>query len=195
MKKISIFSLFLIGAVGLFTACEKDGDKVVMSDNPVAPTLTVMPDLNLQRINGLNILSFEGTEMDPGFQASATYSLEACAKDNNFADVVSIASDVVPSFKISVSDLNGILVKKFPADQQSDLDFRIKAMLVVDHGGATSPVKKDYYSATKSALVTLYGLPRLDLLSSGATQKIESPLGNGVYSGYVKLDPLAPFTF
>lgn len=195
MKKISIFSLVIIGAMSLFTACEKDGDKVVMADNPVAPNLTVMPDLNLQRINGLNVLTFEGTEVDPGFQASASYTLEACAKDNGFADVVSIASNTVPTFAISVSDLNGILVKKFPADQQSDLDFRIKALLVIDHGGATSPVKKDYYSGIKSATVTIYGLPRLDLLSSGATQKIESPLGNGVYSGYVKLDPLAPFTF
>jgi hypothetical protein len=42
--------------------------------------------------------------------------------------------------------------------------------------------------------VTTYGLPRLDLVGSGKTQKVESPTGNGVYSGIVKLDPANPFT-
>jgi hypothetical protein len=46
----------------------------------------------------------------------------------------------------------------------------------------------------KNASVTLYGLPRLDLINSGLTQKIESALGDGKYMGYVKLDVAKPFT-
>lgn len=193
MKKFRIFPLLMIGMLSLFTACEKDGDKVVMLDNPVAPEIKTMPDLNLQRINGLNILTFEGTAVNPGFQASAAYSLEACAAGNNFVDAVVVATGVQPLFKLSVSDLNGILIKKFPSDQQSQVDFRIKAVLVIDNGGA-SPVEKEYISASKTVAVNIYGLPRLDLIGSGMTQKIESALGDGVYKGYVKLDPAAAFT-
>jgi hypothetical protein len=34
----------------------------------------------------------------------------------------------------------------------------------------------------------------LDLIDSGINQKIESPLGNGDYKGFVKLDATKPFT-
>ena len=42
--------------------------------------------------------------------------------------------------------------------------------------------------------MTLYGLPRLDLVGSGITQKVESALGDGKYLGYVNLDATMPFT-
>lgn len=50
-----------------------------------------------------------------------------------------------------------------------------------------------YTSALKSATVTLYGLPRLNLLESGMDQKIESALGDGKYYGLVKLNVANPF--
>jgi hypothetical protein len=99
--------------------------------------------------------------------------------------------------KITVSDLNGILIKKFPADASTPLDLRLRAVLVVDAGtGApgtgTNPFS--YISVSKSATVALYGLPRLNLVNSGMDQKIESALGDGKYTGLVKLDPAKPFT-
>jgi hypothetical protein len=191
MKKL-IYITF-IGLIGLLFSCEKDGTQVVMLANPTAPTIATMPDLTLQRNNGTNILEFVGTPVDPGFTASATYFLEACASGNEFADKISILNDVHPeSLKISVSDLNGILLKKFPADEVSSVDFRIRSVLVVDAG--TGAQTYEYTSATVTADVTLYGLPKLDLLNSGMVQKIESPLGNGEYSGFVKLDATMPFT-
>jgi hypothetical protein len=42
--------------------------------------------------------------------------------------------------------------------------------------------------------VTLYGLPRLNLIGSGMDQKVESALGNGSYTGLVKLNTANPFT-
>ena len=51
-----------------------------------------------------------------------------------------------------------------------------------------------YSSATKTADATLYGLPRLDLINSGLTQKIEFAAGDGKYFGYVKPDAAKPFT-
>lgn len=198
MKKHLLIYLIFIGLAGLFTACEEDGDKVIMLSNPVAPTLTTIPDLTLERSNGTQMLEFVGTPVDPGFQASATYYLEACEQGTNFTDPVTIWSGTqCKSMKITVSDLNGILVKKFPADASTPLDFRLRAVLVVDAGtGApgTGTNTFSYSSALKGATVALYGLPRLDLVNSGMTQKIESALGDGKYTGLVKLDPANAFT-
>ncbi len=193
MKKNSIIYLTFIGLIGLFSGCEKDGTNVVISDSPIAPTIKTMPNLTLQRTNGASTLVFVGTPVDPGFKASATYFLEACVRGNNFADPISIFSGVQDtSIKITVSDLNGILLKKFPADKVSGLDFRIRSVLVQDAGTGVKPMV--YTSATKPGEVTLYGLPRLDLFGLDPVQKVESALGDGKYFGYVKLDPAKPFT-
>ncbi len=193
----TIFILF-IGLIGLLYSCEKDGETIVMLDNPIAPEIVSMPDLTLQRNNGNKILHFLGTPVDPGFKASAKYFLEAAATGTNFANPVVILTDIhTDSLKLSVSDLNGILLKVFPADQVSQVDFRLRSVLVVDAGtGApgTSTSPFEYISQIKKASVTLYGLPKLDLVDSGIAQKIESPLGNGDYKGFVKLDETKPFT-
>lgn len=198
MSKKSIIYLAFVGLIGLFSSCEKDGTNVVMLANPTAPTIQTMPDLTLKRTNGTDTLTFVGTPVDPGFQASATYILEAAAAGTNFADPISIVSGPKDkAMKITVSDLNGLLLKKFPADQASSLDFRIRAVLTVDSGtGApgSSSNPMQYSSETKTVSVTPYGLPRLDLVGSGVTQKVESALGNGIYTGYVKLDAAKPFT-
>jgi hypothetical protein len=198
MKKNLIIYLTFIGLIGLLAGCEEDQTKVVMLTNPVAPTLKTMPDLTLSRANGSQVLEFIGTPVDPGFNASATYFLEACASGTDFADPVVVYSGSQDlSIKITASDLNGMLLKKFPADAVSETDWRIRAVLVVDAGtGApgTSTKPFSYPSVSKSASVTLYGLPRLDLINSGMTQKIESALGDGKYFGFVKLDVTKPFT-
>ena len=198
MKKNLIIYLIFIGLTALFAGCEKDGEMVTMLSNPVAPTLTTVPDLTLQRTNGTQMLEFVGTPVDPGFQASATYYLEACATGTAFANPVTMWSGTqCKSMKITVSDLNGILIKKFPADATTPLDLRLRAVLVVDAGtGApgTGTNTFSYSSAVKNASAKLYGLPRLDLVNSGMTQKIESALGDGKYTGLVKLDVTKPFT-
>ncbi len=196
MKKL-IYITF-IGLIGLLFSCEKDGEQIFMLDNPIEPTLVSIPDLTLERNNGTDTLEFIGTPVDPGFQASAKYFLEASASGNSFADAILIKSDIqAESFKVTVSDLNGMLLKKFPADEVSSVDFRLKSTLVVDGGNGapgtgTNPF--EYISETNTANVTLYGLPKLNLLNSGIDQKIESALGNGVYNGLVKLDAATPFT-
>lgn len=183
--------------MGLFVSCEKDGEQVFILEDPIDPTIVTMPDLTLERNNGTEILEFVGTPVDPGFVASAKYFLEACAAGDGFNDAVLIENSITgESFKISVSDLNGILLKSFPADETSEVDFRIRSTLVVDAGTGAPGASDDsftYNSETETADVTLYGLPRLDLLNSGIDQKIESALGNGEYFGYVKLDETMPF--
>lgn len=199
MNKNSIIYLVFVGLIALFTSCEKDGDKITMLSTPVAPSISTLPELTLSRANGTNMLEFVGTAVNPGFNASANYFLEAAKSGTNFADPVVIMNSVQDtSMKISVSDLNAILLKKFPADQVSSVDFRIRSILVVDAGtGAVGTGSNPlvYISEAKTANVTVYGLPRLDLISNSAvTGKIESALGDGNYTGFVKLDNTKPFT-
>jgi len=190
MKKL----LFYITILGLLlNACKKDETKVVIMSNPIPPTLATLPDLTLQRAHGLDTLVFVGTAVDPGFKASATYFLEACATGNNFKDSLQVlSSNQDASLKITVNALNGILLQKFNADVASAVDFRIRSVLSIDAG--TGAVPKIYASDPVSANVTIFGFPRLDLINSGITQKVESALGDGKYIGYVKLDATKPFT-
>ncbi|HYX09083.1 MAG TPA: SusE domain-containing protein, partial [Bacteroidales bacterium] len=117
MNRNILILLTFVGLIGILSGCEKDETKVVLSTNPVAPTLTV-PDLTLERANGNDMVVFTGTPVKPGFVASTNYFLEACAQGNNFKDSILILTDKQDAqMKISVSDLNSLLLKSFPADQ------------------------------------------------------------------------------
>jgi len=186
-KKIFIYLTF-IGLIGLLFSCEKEGTKAVLSDSPIVPTITTIPSLTLKRANGLNVLEFVGTPLDGGFQASATYYLEACAKGNKFVDVLSILSDVQDkSMKISVSDLDALLLKKFPADQLSSVDFRIRSVLSLSSGTGSF----EYSSAVKTVDVTPYGPPTLAMTVAGTLQGITSPGDNKIYAGWIYTDGTA----
>ncbi len=183
-KKILIYLTF-IGLIGLLFSCEKDETKAILSDTTIAPALQTIPDLTLKRASGTSILTFVGTAVNPGFQASATYYLEACVKGTNFADPIAILMDKQDlSLKISVSDLNGILLKKLPADQVSSLDFRIRSVLSLSSGTGTFV----YSSPVKSIDVTTYGPPTLALTAAGKLQGIYSAADNKVYAGWIYTD-------
>jgi hypothetical protein len=190
MKKL-IFYITILGLV--LYSCKKDETKVVILTNPNPPTIASLPDLTLQRAHWSDTLKFVGTAVDPGFHASATYFLEACASGNNFKDSILVISAVQDTaLKITVNNLNAILLKILPADQVSSADFRIRSVLSIDAG--TGAIPMIYSSDAVTANVSIYGLPRLDLINSGITQKIESPLADGKYTGFVKLDATKPFT-
>jgi len=186
-KKIFIYLTF-IGLIGLLFSCEKEGTKAVLLDSPIAPTITTVPNLTLKRANGLNMLEFIGTPVNVGFQASVTYYLEACAKGNNFVDVLSILSDNQDlSMKISVADLDAKLLTKFPADKVSTVDFRMRSVLSLSSGTGSY----EYSSAVKSVDATTYGPPTLALTVAGTAQGITSPADNKVYTGWVYTDGTA----
>ena len=186
-KKIFIYLTF-IGLIGLLFSCQKEGTKAVLMDNPITPTISSVPNLTLKRTNGVNMLEFVGTAVDPGFQASVTYYLEACAKGTNFADPILIMSDKqCLSMKISVGDLDGILLKKFPADQVSSVDFRIRSVLSLSSGTGSYV----YSSPVKNADVTLYGPPTLSFTVAGKLQGVVSAADNKVYTGWIYTDGTA----
>jgi len=197
--KTSFFRyITLIGIIGVLYSCEKDEDKAFMKESPIAPSIVTMPDLTLLRDNGSDTLTFICTSVDPGFSASARYFLEVDEVGNEFGSPLIIFNGVkADKIKMTISDLNTLLLRKFPADETSKAEFRLRSSLVVDAGtGAPGTGSKafQYTSSVVPSDVTIYGLPRLDLINSGVDQKIESPMGNGIYVGYVKLSADDAFT-
>ncbi|MFA5327397.1 MAG: SusE domain-containing protein [Prolixibacteraceae bacterium] len=184
-----IFKYFtLIGLIGILFSCQKDETRAVLLDNPIAPVIQTMPDLTLKRANGANMLEFVGTPVDPGFPASVTYYLEACANGNNFQDALVILSDSQDlSFKISVGDLDGKLLTKFPADEVSSVDFRIRSVLSLSSGTKSY----EYSSAVKTADVKTYGPPALSLTVADKLQTIVSSADNKIYTGWIYTDGTA----
>lgn len=195
MKKRIFLYIAILGIASVLFSCEKDETKATLLDNPVVPTLTTVPNMTLLRANGTDTLTFKGTMLEAGFKASTNYYLEACASGTGFANPVTIMSDIQDTlFKISVSDLNTILLKAFPADQSSEIDLRIRAVLVAS--GSSGNNNFTYSSADTTVSATIYGLPRLDVMDgTTVVGKVLSPLGNGVYVGYVKLDNTKQYTF
>ncbi len=196
MKKYYIILFALVGLLGIFTGCEKDGDEPVMSDNVIAPAITTMPDLTLVRANGANDVTFSCTPVDPGFNASATYYLEACPSGDNFENVVEIYNGVTcDAISLTVSELNAILLDQFTEDITSSADIRLRCVLEADAGLGVEDY--EFTSSTYTVDVTLYGLLRLDVVITGATgtpQKIVSQASDGTYEGYVKFEAGDTFT-
>ncbi len=198
MKRKIIYLMGIVGLVGILTGCEKEETKVTMLENPIAPAIVTVPSLSLARANANNTLIFIGKAVDPGFNASATYFLEVSTSATSFTNALVVYSGVrADTIRFKVSDLNRELLKLFAADATSTMHFRLRANLVLDAGtGAlgTSTRPLQYVSEVRSVSGTIYGLPRLDLINSGITQKIESAAGDGNYRGFVKLDATKPFT-
>ena len=198
MKKNVIIFLSFIGLIGFLSSCEKDETKVVTSNNPIVPTIKSLPNLALNRSISSDTLVFAGTPVDPGFQASANYFLEACAGGNEFKNLVILFSAIQDtSIKITVSELNGKLLQKLPENQVSSVDFRIRAVLVVDGGtGApgTGTELFEYISDIITSDVTIYGPPTIFLTGDVNKQGISSSKNDSIYMGWVLCDG-TPLTF
>ena len=138
MKKYKILLVSLIGAIGFFTGCEKDETKTILSENPIPANLITIPDLTLEAAHETDTLVFVGTPVNPGFQASAGYFLEACVSGANFTPasaVMRVYFGIQDTLMIITEKaLNTMFVKKIPAGTPSAVDFRIRAVLKLDAG-------------------------------------------------------------
>lgn len=193
MKINSFLYIIIAGVISLFSSCEKDEKKVYLSSNPGTPTIATLPDLTLNIDNRTDTLIFKGTPVDPGFRASVNYYLEADTAGNDFKNAVTLSTGTQDTlFKITEGTLNNTLITRFPTDLTSTVEFRIRSVLVTDAGTGATPVT--ILSPTKSVNVATYGLPRLDLVSTTASGKIQSALLNSVYTSFIKFAAGASFT-
>ena len=191
MRNYIFIFLAFIGLMNLFSSCEKDETKATMLTNPVAPVIITVPDLVLKRLEASKILQFTGTKAEFGFASSVTYYLEADIAGNQFKTPIAIASGRVDTFKISVTDLNTILIRTLPVDKTTAMELRVRAALTIEASGAT-PIAA--ISEAKAVSVTTYGPPALTLTAAGTIQNITSPTDNKIYKGWIYTDG-TPFKF
>lgn len=188
MKRNILLYLTLVGVIFTFFSCEKDETQAVLKNNASAPTLTAPANITLERSNATNILKFEGSLASYGFDALVQYELEADVKGNEFANAKSLGTSFDNVIEISVADLNSLLLDLVKPDIASVLEFRVVASIEGE--------VDDLYSEVAEVSVIPYGLPRLDVNITGATeaQKIYSAAGDGNYVGFVKFEAGATFT-
>jgi len=191
MRNYIFIFLAFIGLMNLFSSCEKDETKAIMLSSPVAPVITTVPDLVLKRLDASKLLQFNGTKADFGFASSVTYNLEADIAGNQFKNPIAIASGRVDTFKISVNDLNTILIKTLPLDKTTAMELRVRAALTIEASGAKPIVA---ISEAKAVNITTFGPPALALTTAGTLQSITSPNDNKKYAGFIYTDG-TPFKF
>jgi hypothetical protein len=188
MRKYTLILLAFVGLISLFSSCEKDETKATLMETPSAPSITKVPDLVLKRVEASKMLQFVGTQADFGFSSSVTYNLEADKAGNQFKNPIAIAANKVDTFNISVTDLNSMLIQRFPLDETSAMELRVRAVLTIEASGA-KPIFA--ISALKAVSITTYGPPALALTSAGKVQTITSPTDNKYYAGFIYTDATA----
>jgi hypothetical protein len=193
MKKNIRIIPALFSLIFFFSACEKDGELVYLPQDVTAPSLITVPDMNLKKDNAADSLEFVGTPLDLDISLSTTYIIDACDAGNNFEKKITIVSSERPdALKITVGDLNTLLLKTYDEFATVDLDFRLRTTLTTSAGRGVDPI--EYISSTETKSVTTYGPPRLDVINSGIEQSLKSPKADDIYSATIKLDPAKPFT-
>jgi len=177
MKKISILFITIL-CLSFWIACEKDETKAVLITTPAALTFSIpSTEMIMDKEKPTEIITFTGTSVDFGYDASITYSLQADFNDSSFNKPFVLATSQVDTFKFKVSELDSkLLTMGVIEDITTPVKIRVAASVL-----SSVP---SVYSEVKIINFKLYGLPKF-VLSTGTTQKIVSPDNDSLYSGFV----------
>lgn len=97
--------------VCLFSACDDEAEKVMISSNPVGPTLTGpgADGMEFEKADAADTIDYSWTTADYGFDASVSYFVEIAA-DDTFAESAAIVSSQEASGSAIVADINAVLL-------------------------------------------------------------------------------------
>jgi hypothetical protein len=152
MKKTAIFLTFLL-ITSLFISCERDEEKAVIRKTITPNTLSSLSAaaFALEMEDAAEVFqTFDWSEVDYGFEASVTYTVQLAVKGNNFAVPVTVASvNDKQEASIMVGDFNKILLDmELEPGTAADLEFRVAATI--------NPNVDPVYSNVVEASVTPY---------------------------------------
>ncbi|SDX41578.1 SusE domain-containing protein [Hymenobacter psychrophilus] len=127
--------LSLVAALFL-TSCEKEGDKIMLTQT-AAPQLqasTTTPVLSRANADK-DAVTYTWTPTNYGFAAGPNYTLEFDTKGNNFKSARTISVGTATTRTLTVSELNSIYSDlKRPAGEVSELEVRLQSMLLNNAG-------------------------------------------------------------
>ena len=200
MKMRNIIITLILGIV-FFSACEKDEDKVYISENPTAPTLQspASPSgMTFIKDDAAEMIGFSWTAADFGFQASITYGVQLALEDD-FSDASTILTTQDLTDSVSVADINGILLgKELAIGEAATIKCRVFAMVSTNIDSSFS-ASQDY---TVTPYETLIDYPMIYVpgayqgWSPGAENgRLYSYNFNDIYEGIIRLDGGDPVEF
>lgn len=203
MKTI-LYNLLAMGvALVTFSACQKEGDKLILQPTgtlALTPS-TTSPVLSSTNATG-NAVVFNWTPAQYGFDAPVVYSLQFGKAGNNFRDSINVSASSVTSLTMTVADLNQTMLKLgLPAGSAGQVNVRVKSEI-------TRPLGQPGYQQF-SAPATITGTPYLVVINypslwvpgdyqgwnPATAPKLASVLSNGVYEGYINFTSASPFKF
>ena len=138
MKNKFIILIAFLGMLS-FIACEKDEDKVIIGDSPSIPTLGTLPSFdNFNLDNSAEELTFTWSAPDFGFSAYVTYSLELDSMTKGFENPIRVYTGDALETKITISDLNKLLVEAGYEEYDVNLDMIMRVKSTI--GTSVEPV-------------------------------------------------------
>lgn len=131
MKK-SFFIFLLIPFVLL--GCKKDNIKAVLSDNPVAPEITILSTTPYAEADSLNAFPIRWGKADFDVPVVVSYFVQADKTGNNFAAAKNLGSTTSDSLMFTVKSLNATLldVMDLTPDVATAIQIRIVAAYKAD---------------------------------------------------------------
>ncbi len=196
MKKLSyIFALLAVFA--LWTACEKEEDKVILDvENAVAPSLVNPGALVFTEDEKDEPLTIEWSDADYGLndlQLVVSYRLQIKHADSTAFIVLATTSQ--KSYSTTVGSLNNRLVNAgYQVDEELDFHMQVLAF-VNDMGNGT--LLQSQPSAVSVTLFEAAGEPEAAMLwvpgdyqgwSPETAPNLYSPEDNGIYTGYIHME-------
>ncbi|CCH01570.1 hypothetical protein FAES_3563 [Fibrella aestuarina BUZ 2] len=197
LQKIALFGV----AIGLLTACQKEGEQVVLPDAPSASitatpsSMTVAPDRT--NLTG-TALTMRWNAVNYGATVPVRYVVQFDKKGGNFAAPAEISAANSTSVAISSADMNKALVQLGIAPGTTgQVDARVKSEIVTIPDRAN--VKASYsptLTLTGTAFTNttyLYVPGDYQGWAPDKAPRLTSPNGDGMYEGYVYFSKASPF--
>ncbi|GLB51446.1 hypothetical protein NBRC110019_04850 [Neptunitalea chrysea] len=144
---IGVFAIFLST-----TACDDDKDIVVLdSENASIELTSTQSELELiEEIASYDIVTFNWTDPDVGFDASLDYTIYVDVSDNDFASAVTLSAGTSKTYTMVTEDLNSILVNTFELTTEEAVSIDVKVE------GSLSAYTDPIVSNTTTLTVTPY---------------------------------------
>lgn len=197
MKTLVTKFLALSGmAIALLASCKKDEIKTVAPGTGTGAALTLStttPALSKATLNNTAI-TFTAAQVNYGYTAAVTYTLQLAVKGTNFAapTEISLTKDALAK-TYTVKDFNDLLLgMKLPVNTAAQLEVRLKTSLSAAAGVTYSTVST--ITATPFPLTSwIYAVGSFQGWNEKNPDSLVSVLGNGIYTGILKFPASTEF--
>lgn len=198
-----IASLLMIASVALFSSCEKDETKVVLTpggDNALTSTATTLVLAQPDAAN--NAVTFTWGKASFGYDAAITYTLQFCKTGTNFASpatTTQVEMGTSLSKTFTVSEFNAKMQEIIPDGVATGVDVRVKSSV----GAAADPIYSNVIAMTVTAYLDIvtYAYPAAMNIAGnyqgwdpGTAPQIVNTRNGGypAYEGYIIFDNATP---